>query len=434
MTNKRATKARRARERRIERGYDQESSAREMMQGIQGLMQLPLLEAIEEAGGSARPRDLYGEVAAKLNLAPDVRTHRRDGGDQEYAIFDQQVRWTRQTLVGKGLIAGERGIWELTDKGKAHLSRVNRGSVVLVYSLDDGLAFLAHAEEASGAIEPDSLSLILTSPPYPVVGREYGKFTVPAWLEWMSGLVGLWKALLTEQGTLAINVMDVHVPGSAMLSPYIERFTLDAIDKHGLHLAGRMPWHSPNKLGNLEWAIKRRVSLRNTVEHILLFSKTTQPGWDTRRLPPEPFASRSPARMAADRNRGTSRRPGGYDINEEAFQRTGDGRVPGNLIVSGGAGGGGTYGEHCRADGLPLHPARFPEEIPRRVIQLATEPGQIVYDPMAGSNTTGKVALELGRRFISSEPVLDYVRGSAGRFSSRPDFRNHFPSCERRRA
>jgi site-specific DNA-methyltransferase (cytosine-N4-specific) len=59
------------------------------------------------------------------------------------------------------------------------------------------------------------------------------------------------------------------------------------------------------------------------------------------------------------------------------------------------------------------------------VILLTTEPGQIVYDPMAGSNTTGKVALDLGRRFIASEPSLTYLGASALRFDQRPDFRRH---------
>lgn len=335
------------------------------------------------------------------------------------------MRWTRQTLVGRELIAGARGIWELTDKGREKLTRVQRGKVILVYSLDDGLAFLAHAEEAAGAIEPASLSLILTSPPYPVVGREYGRFSVPEWLDWMSGLVGLWRDLLRDDGTLAVNLMDVFVPGTPMLSPYVERFALDAIDKHGMHLAGRMHWHSPNKLGNLEWAVKRKVALRNTVEHILLLSKSTAPGWDTSRLPAEPYADRSASQIASDARRANSRRPGGYDINEAAFARSGEGRIPSNLIVSGGVGGGGIYARRCREEGLALHPARFPEELPRRVIQLATAPGQTVYDPMAGSNTTGKVALELGRRFISSEPVLEYAQGSALRFDHRVDFRAH---------
>ena len=387
------------------------------------MMEMPLLQILEERGGAARPRDIYGEVAERLNLDPEIRNERKTCTGQDYAVFDQQVRWTRQTLVAKQLVAGDRGIWELTDKGREKLTRVARGKVVLVYSLDNGLAFLAHAEEAAGAIAPESLSLIMTSPPYPVVNREYGRFTVPEWLDWMSGLVGLWRDLLRDDGTLAVNVMDVFQPGTPSLSPYVERFTLDAIDRHGLHLAGRMNWHNPSKLGAIEWAIKRRVTPRNTLEHILLLSKTPNPAWDTRRMPAEPYAERSASQLASDARRASARRPGGYDINEAAFARKGEGRIPSNLIISGGVGGGGTYARRCRDAGLSLHPARFPEGIPRRVIQLATAPGEIVYDPMAGSNTTGKVALELGRQFISSEPVLEYVQGSAFRFDQRNDFR-----------
>lgn len=416
-----------ARRRRIERGEGEERAMKARGTGIQGMLELPLLEAIAERGGRARPRDLYGELADRLNLEPGAREETRDCADeQSYKVFDQQVRWTRQTAVAKGLIAGERGIWELTDVGRAKLTRINRGKVVLLYSLDDGLAFLGHAEEVSGAIEPSSLSLIMTSPPYPVVNREYGRFGMAEWLDWMNGLVGLWKDLLRDDGTLAVNLMDVHVPGSPMLSTYVERFTLDAVDRHGMHLAGRMPWHSPTKLANLEWAVKRRVALKNTVEHVILLSKTPNPAWDTRRLPPQPYAERSESQKRSDAaRRGNVKRPGGYQINEAAFAAQGEGGIPHNLLISGGVGGGGHYAKRCRESGITPHPARFPEELPRRVILLATEPGQTVYDPMAGSNTTGKVALDLGRRFISSEPVEEYARSSAYRFEKRPDLIMH---------
>lgn len=429
MTTEPTKAALSARRRRIDKGIVQEQAARVRRQGLQSMIELPLLQVLEEKGGAARPRDLYGDIAERLNLDPDVRDETRTGGDQQYAVFDQQVRWTRQTLVAKELIAGERGIWELTDKGREKLTRVRRGKAVLVYSLDDGLAFLAHAEEAAEVIERDSLSLILTSPPYPVVGREYGRFSVPEWLSWMSGLVGMWKDLLRDDGTIAVNLMDVFVPGTPMISPYVERFALDAIDTHGLHLAGRMPWHSPNKLGNIEWTVKRRQALRNTMEHVLLFSKTPSPSWDIDRLPKEPYAERSEAQLRSDSRRAAARvserRPGGYDIDENAFRRDGDGRIPSNLIVSGGTGGGGTYARRCRQEGLMLHPARFPEELPRRVILLATDRGDTVYDPMAGSGTTAKVARDLGRRFIISEPVLDYVRGSSFRFDAMGDYREY---------
>jgi site-specific DNA-methyltransferase (cytosine-N4-specific) len=47
-----------------------------------------------------------------------------------------------------------------------------------------------------------------------------------------------------------------------------------------------------------------------------------------------------------------------------------------------------------------LHFAPFPEELPRRCILPATRPGDLVLDLFGGSGTTGKVAMEMGRRSI----------------------------------
>ena len=49
-------------------------------------------------------------------------------------------------------------------------------------------------------------------------------------------------------------------------------------------------------------------------------------------------------------------------------------------------------------------------------VELLTEPGDLVLDPFAGSNTTGATAERLGRRWVSFEPMREYVRGSQGRF------------------
>ena len=65
---------------------------------------------------------------------------------------------------------------------------------------------------------------------------------------------------------------------------------------------------------------------------------------------------------------------------------------------------------------MPIHPARFPPELPDFFIRFLTKPGQTVLDPFAGSNTTGQVAEGLGRRWISIEISPDYVAGSKLRF------------------
>jgi len=55
---------------------------------------------------------------------------------------------------------------------------------------------------------------------------------------------------------------------------------------------------------------------------------------------------------------------------------------------------------------IPLQPFRgahfapFPEELARRCISLASREGDLILDPFGGSGTTGKVAMELGRRSV----------------------------------
>jgi len=49
------------------------------------------------------------------------------------------------------------------------------------------------------------------------------------------------------------------------------------------------------------------------------------------------------------------------------------------------------------------HPARFPVDLPRFFIKLLTLPGQIVFDPFAGTGTTALAAESLKRRWLVTE-------------------------------
>jgi site-specific DNA-methyltransferase (adenine-specific) len=49
------------------------------------------------------------------------------------------------------------------------------------------------------------------------------------------------------------------------------------------------------------------------------------------------------------------------------------------------------------------HPAPFPVELPRRLIQLYTYKGDIVLDPMCGSGSSAVAAVMTNRHFIGAD-------------------------------
>lgn len=62
------------------------------------------------------------------------------------------------------------------------------------------------------------------------------------------------------------------------------------------------------------------------------------------------------------------------------------------------------------------HPARFPARLPQFFVRMLTDPGDVVLDIFAGSNTTGWVAESEGRKWLAFEEDRSYVAASAFRF------------------
>lgn len=61
------------------------------------------------------------------------------------------------------------------------------------------------------------------------------------------------------------------------------------------------------------------------------------------------------------------------------------------------------------------HPTQKPVGLLRRCIAASTSPGDIVFDPFAGSSTTGVAAKELDRRYWGCENELEYIELSQKR-------------------
>jgi site-specific DNA-methyltransferase (adenine-specific) len=55
------------------------------------------------------------------------------------------------------------------------------------------------------------------------------------------------------------------------------------------------------------------------------------------------------------------------------------------------------------------HPAPFPEELPRRLIQLYSFESDIILDPFCGSGTTCLAAMKSGRNYIGYDIMPEYV-------------------------
>jgi DNA modification methylase len=105
-----------------------------------------------------------------------------------------------------------------------------------------------------------------------------------------------------------------------------------------------------------------------------------------------------------------------YTFNKEIAKSFANGKLPVNVwqipICSG--------KERLRNEkGEKVHSTQKPEELLRRVILTSTKEGDIVFDPMAGTGTTGFVAKQLNRNFVMVEINKNYVDAIVERFKSR---------------
>jgi restriction system protein len=80
----------------------------------------PVLDALHHLGGSGRPDEVRSAIAQKLGLSEQEQSEPLPSKAQPR--FDNQVHWARFYLSKAGLLdASKRGVWALTDKGRAAL-------------------------------------------------------------------------------------------------------------------------------------------------------------------------------------------------------------------------------------------------------------------------------------------------------------------------
>lgn len=323
----------------------------------------------------------------------------------------------------------------------APVSDVPERPVYEAYKTRLGRIFVGKIEDAIEAPIVSSLAgkvnLIFTSPPFPLVTKkQYGNETGEAYLRWLERLAPRLANLLAENGSIVIEVGNAWVQGSPTMSTLSLEALLAFKKAAGLHLCQEIICYNPARLPSpAAWVTVNRIRLKDAYTHVWWMSRSERPKADNRRVL-LPYSA-SMMKLLKTKRYNAGRRPSGHHISDSGFftdhggaiapnvveLEGNDAKVPGSLLKFTGTAWDANYREYCKSHALTPHPARMQTALAAFFVQLLTEPGDLVFDPFAGSNTTGAVAEELARRWVCVEANAEYVEGSWGRFSSRQEGR-----------
>ncbi len=280
------------------------------------------------------------------------------------------------------------------------------------YETDFGRAYVADALHVLRELPDESISLVVTSPPFALIRRKaYGNVAATEYIEWLLPFAIEIHRVLTPDGSFVLELGGAWNSGSPTRSLYQYHLVIRLCEM--FHLAQDFYWFNPSRLPTpAEWVTIKRTRVKDAVNPIWWLSKSEHPRADNRQVL-KPY-SKSMQRLLRD-GYDVAMRPSQHEIGPH-FGRDNGGAIPPNLMSVPNTRSNEAYLRRCKLAGVAPHPARFPVELPDFFIRFLTIPGQLVYDPFAGSNVTGAAAEALERRWISSEERADYVAGSRFRF------------------
>ena len=293
---------------------------------------------------------------------------------------------------------------------------------MLAYETMLGKCYQGMAEEVLQSIllkhQEHLVDLIFTSPPFPLNRKKkYGNQQGEAYITWLSAFAPLFCRMLKPGGSIVMEVGNSWEPGRPVMSTLALRSLLAFLDAGEFHLCQQFVWNNPARLPSpAQWVNVERIRVKDAFTHLWWMSPSDRPKADNRRILKDYSASMEQLLKSGKYNAG--KRPSEHHIGEKSFLTNNQGAIPSNVISVANTHASGDYLAYCRVHDLPLHPARMPSQLAEFFIKFLTEPGDLILDPFAGSNTTGAAAENLERRWLAIEPQGDYIRGSRGRFSS----------------
>lgn len=241
-------------------------------------------------------------------------------------------------------------------------------------------------------LEPQSISLIVTSPPYADQrNHTYGGIKPDKYVEWFMPIAAELKRVLKQDGTFILNIKERVFEGER--HTYVIEL-IQAMREQGWLWTEEFVWHKKNSHPG-KWPNR----FRDSWERLLQFNvdKNFSMHQEAVMVPIGDWSkSRLKNLSETDKRRDNSRVDSGFGKNISNWV----GRemvYPSNVL-------------HLAPEaGNKSHSAVFPESLPEWFIKLFTKEGDWVLDPFVGSGTTSVVAKRLNRNSIGIDTMAEYI-------------------------
>lgn len=281
------------------------------------------------------------------------------------------------------------------------------------------------------------VQLLLTSPPFPLnTKKSYGNLKGQDYRNWFASLAEVFAKLLTDDGSIVIEVGNAWEPERPVQSllPLECLLEFARSPKAGLRLCQEFICYNPARLPSpAQWVTVDRERTTDSFTRIWWLAKTDRPKADNSRVL-RPYSNSMRSLLEA-KTFNRKRRPSEHHISTNGFLADNGGSIAHNLFelepmsperevrlpnafALPNTGSSDAFTSKCRELGLTPHPARMPAGLASFFVQFLTEPGDLVLDPFGGSNTTGFVAETLGRRWITIDASTKYAEQSRLRFQT----------------
>lgn len=241
-------------------------------------------------------------------------------------------------------------------------------------------------------IEPDSIDLIFTSPPYADNRKQtYGGIKPENYVDWFLPISEHLLRVIKPTGTFVLNIKEKADNGER--STYVIELIL-ALRNQGWLWTEEFIWHKRNSYPG-KWSNR----FRDAWERLLQFNKDRKFNMyqDAVKVPRGDWAkSRLKNLSETDKVRDNAKNKSGFGKNVSNWLER-EMVYPTNVLH---------LATECNNKN---HSAAFPDALPEWFIKLFTQEHDTILDPFAGSGTTLNVAQRMNRNSIGIEIVPEYV-------------------------